>query len=142
MFSAVALDLHTFLPEKIAEIKQKAKSSGEKLTLKNVLNYTAKVAVIITCAGVIIGCWRFIRNYEAQTKELQKLNNETIPSIRKAVDNHTGIIMGIEYQTKDQNLKLMNLLATLEVIKGAIRVKVKQPTNTNGKAKPEGNAKR
>lgn len=135
MFSAVALDLHTFLPEKVAEIKQKEKSSGEKLTLKDVLNYTAKVAVIVACAGVIVGCWRFIRNYEMQTTQLHALNNEIIPDIRKAVDNQTRTVLVLEGIFRDISLQLQRQEGFLDFIARRLVVK-RSPTKTNVGAKP------
>lgn len=88
IFSTVTMDLQGLWTEKFAAIKQRVKSSFERITFKDTIDYTTKVALVVVGITVIVE----LRSLHHKLKEIdvQLLNQEVVLElIKNAVRHHS-----------------------------------------------------
>ncbi|TET06869.1 hypothetical protein E3J79_00725 [Candidatus Dependentiae bacterium] len=91
IFSTGTINLHASLTEKVATIRQKIKNSIKKVTLNDVLDYTAKAAI------VVIGVALIVERRQRKTE---------IDIIYFSLSNHTFKIFNHENRMDEQEANL------------------------------------
>jgi len=74
--------LHASLTEKVATIRQKIKNSIKKVTLNDVLDYTAKAAIVVIGVALIVEC----RHRKEQFKLIRDALNEGATRIESLIN--------------------------------------------------------